>query len=268
MSRLVKILLCVCVCSAMAYSVPLFTENWDGTGGVINAGTWTVSEVADLGNIVLRDQEGDNDYALAIVGQRGSGNPVPHWGDWIYSVATINRVENLAITYKVWQGVSEGWPNYPDQYSFHGGWHNTNSTVYSSMEAAVGYVWSAITAAGGENGAHGLTDAHYLSGMQAAIDASVSKATATTVRITLGGTSGALWEYSTDNGANWNLGFDSRNVVGASTNVANYIGFGAFDQQWGTAMIDDISVEVIPEPCTLALLGIGGVAALIRRKRS
>ena len=80
---------------------------------------------------------------------------------------------------------------------------------------------------------------------------------------------GGKWQWSMDGGSSWTLGRDTLGT-GTSNNASNWLGFSngycAAGFQYNTAYIDDIVVDIIPEPMTLSLLGLGGLALIRRRK--
>lgn len=73
--------------------------------------------------------------------------------------------------------------------------------------------------------------------------------------------------YGSDDGVNytkWNTGADDNLAVPYH---ANNVGLVASQDSGGETEYDWIEVDVVPEPGTMVLLGIGGVGLLIRRRR-
>ena len=80
--------------------------------------------------------------------------------------------------------------------------------------------------------------------------------------------------YSLDDGANWTVyatdpasglwQVNSIEIIGGYTPTSGGTG-GIFDTH-ETAFFDSIKLEVLPEPATLVMLGLGGLAALLKRR--
>ena len=249
--KLVKVTMVLAMIFALVPAASGFTENWDS--GSINASLWTVTDT-DGTDIILEDL-GGGDYALALKGTQDGGNP--HWGDHIYSVAGYNRADNVVLEFRVWIK-----PSINVQLGIHGGGHNsTAGPQYSTPEATYGYVVSDIRC---QEAGDGLQGGPSTASFTTDLTLTNDKSNALIARLTLGATQGAKWEYSKDGGSNWILERDTLGS-GTSSTATNYIGFGPFDAQAGTTLIDDITV--IPEPATLALLALGSLALLRRRRR-
>jgi len=255
-------LLCV-LALGMSVQGAVFEENWDS--GTIDAGTWLQVDPGD--DIIVRDL-GGGDYALALLGML-DGATGHGWDTGIYTQATHPRGGGgIYVQYKTWWGVNP-------HTALHGGWHHSQSGVvygndmFNSPEATIGYFTTSLTYYESGDGFQASGTAVVDPDFNTAFSAADSKENAVVVRITLGDAIGAKFEYSTDDGATWNLGRDTLGT-GTSSNPDNYVGFGpgygANGFQDGTAYIDDIVVDIIPEPMTMALLGLGGLALIRRRK--
>lgn len=231
--KLIEGLIIIYLLTIIAHGSVLFTEDWDT--GIIDSNVWDVYDIGDNGNIVL-DDLGSGNYALALTGRRTAGTPV--WGDVIYSVDTYDRGGFLSITFDTWQGGAL------PSYSCHAGFHHSNAGPgpYNTMEAAIGYIYQDLRAAGGKDGNHGITGTLPL--FTAAIANAYGMSNAITFKITLGDVYGGRWEWSNDGGATWIVERDTIGNSSDSNNVTNYIGFGLFGGgQWDIAVIDNIVVE-------------------------
>lgn len=81
-------------------------------------------------------------------------------------------------------------------------------------------------------------------------------------RFTTDGSETRLYESS--DGTNWTqIGRTLDFGLGSIDNVRLYLNPVGY---WGG--MDDVKVQVVPEPATMALLGIGGLGLLVRRKRN
>jgi len=229
----------------------LFTEIWD-TNSI--GSEWVVKDT-DGGDIIIEDISGNgSDYALALKGYQDGGSPV--WNqDHIYSAATFARGgtgdQLLRITYSFWykSGINV-------QTGVHGGWHWANTgPIYGTIEAAVDYVFSSYRATEDQDG---LQNGPPMTNLNTAWGAANGKNSAIRVRTTLDPSQGAKWEISTDNGQSW---ITERNTLGTGGSLASncYVGFGPFDNQAGTTLIDDIVVEYVPKSRVDVIIPFGGI---------
>jgi len=162
-------------------------------------------------------------------------------GDYAFSTETaftsvgyFERGDHLSCTFKVW------WTSSNIGAAINGPWtidmrYHAEATIHGWYGLCDGFDWMRMDV-GGEASGQDLSAA-----WREAWDAADSKARAITVRVTLGETSGAKYEWSADGGLNWTLEGDFRGDPTARANPKVWLRFGFGLEQ---CLIDDIVVDV------------------------
>lgn len=195
-----------------------FTENWNSNSD--DDHIWWCPPF-NLGRCGRRIDLGDGDYALSTETD-------------ITSLGFFERGDHLSCTFKAW------WTSSNIAAAINGPWtYNRDLSPEAIIRGWYGLCdgidWMRMDV-GGEASGQDLSMA-----WREAWDAADSKARAITVRVTLGETSGAKYEWSTDGGLNWTLEGDFRGDPSARANPKVWLMFGSSLKQ---CLIDDIVVDV------------------------
>jgi hypothetical protein len=185
------------------------------------------------------EQLGTGDWAVFTEGpsiEEGNDHST-----WFYSRQAFQRGRNLSCTFKTWVDPSkkDNWVNGSPVYAQVGGpWHSgREGPVLHHPEAVVRYWNTPCFAQAGDAwplGGHAMSPA-FVNASQS----SITKDKALTIRVWLGDETGAMLEWSADNGENWTQESDTRGTSGGRHSEV-YLGFATYG---AAVFIDDIIVE-------------------------
>jgi hypothetical protein len=214
------------------YQEILFYEDWSSCAFSAN---WTLFDAMGNGDVAVQNSGGD--CAAFTVGP----NPYDFtdWAYYYYSTNTFPRGSSLRCTFLVWKDPTKPTWAGPVNFGVMGPFHNAQNpaAIYGNLEAGLegGSLPLNFDATGMFNSGTPTSGA-----FQTAFSSSTSRTNGVWVRVTLGDTMGARFEWSTD-GVHFIPEIDTREISGAS--AANvYLGFGTHA---GAVFIDTITVERI-----------------------
>ena len=217
-------------------SGPLFEENWDAAGaaGMVDAGIWNLDQGLNPTDdmYILEDIDGAGDYAMRCWNSQGDEDDAVcgcNWTGHLYSQATYDRGDNIRCTFCFWgDPAANNWPtpngatsgsamDDSEGFGLEAPWHDSvrDNAPWQSCEACTLMWYNWDKAGNGPLWAHagrwGNNDFDASANFKTAIESAMpNKANALYVRITLGNTQGALYEYSTDGGMTWIEEVDQR----------------------------------------------------------
>jgi len=203
----VCILLGFFLAASSGYSSVLLDENWDS--GQIDPSVWNIvispngaTELVDLGG---------GDFALALA-------DTITWESSIITWDGFARGSNLRVTFKVWGDNTRSWKGqtFPASTGLCGPWHSSyfDQASYHTLEAGLWYWWNEFTF--DENRTFGQREIPDLDAFSTAWVKALSKTSSLTVRVTLGNSTGAMFEWH--DGQSWHTSVDTR-----ETDVETYV---------------------------------------------
>lgn len=246
--------------AASAGAEVLLTE--DFSSGSLDAGKWLHQNVpVGTGYPAQEVQDTTGGFALRCKSYAAAPSAtsaqsvnclwnISNGGTAVFSQENFLRGDNLRITYRIWHagdavsgGIGGG--------CMGGFYFGNDSDTYNRISGILSYGY-------GNYGGFKLNDAQNAHGspydwgtaptwdeFNTAFPTFDSQANSALVRITLGNTSGAMIEASTDDGATWPMNVDHRDAASPGNDATTVlIGFGALHGTSGDGLfIDDIVVE-------------------------
>jgi len=253
-----------------ANGAALFEENWDAAGaaGLVDSGVWNLDQGDAAEDMYIFEDLGGGDYAMrcwTLGGDEDNSDCGCNWSGHLYSIPTFGRGDDIRCTFCFWGNpVTVDWPTPNGAVLGQGAmddsegaglqapWHlgELPGQPYNSCEACM-LMWYNVDKAGsGPLWAHAGRWGDYANSdssapFKTAIEnAMPNKANALYIRVTLGNTQGALYEYSTDGAQTWIMEADRRDGVdaGAPTTAADLI-LGFHNVFSIHVLLDNIVVE-------------------------